>query len=238
MRICFGDKFNYSSLQYLSIKGIFISIMKQVKTQNIEKIKISNECYFVKPFEIVSAYSSFADTWKVANNVCRNISEVNDVCLMHSLSEYSNFGFISYSKWYSRSAYKNSLENNTILKYHHEINGSGSKSNSENLYKLVCNSVSNNIAKLKLPFQVYIFELDSDCDDSVINYWNNLIIENNNNNVKQRMLLKSFYKNSKYRFIGLVYYDSADKSLLNSVLFEAKDGFNVYSSFYQIIKKI
>lgn len=212
--------------------------MKSVNTINTKDInKINSEYYFVKPFEIVSSYSSFAGTWKVANKVCKDIKEVSDLLLFQCFSDYAKYGYITFSKWDSKESFINSIQNNLVLKYQYELNGNGLKSATNNLYKLVSENYCKRCFNRDSIVEVILFENGYDNDNEILKYWdekcNTIALHN-----RSVLFFKSVNRKSKYRYLGLINSDIDDENELKSVKFEAKTGFNVYSSFFKLIKKL
>lgn len=208
------------------------------KADNILKNKSNGEYYFIKPFEIVSSYTSFIDTWKIANKVCKEIEDVSDTSLLQSYSDTSKFGFISYSKWESKESFIKSNKENTVLGYHNTLNGSAAKSATQYLYKLKSGE-KYSVSKKDRMSKVFMLEADTDKDDAVIEYWDS-ICSKENDNIQAASLYKSIYKDAKFRFIGILQYDENNlksERSLNNLLFEAKRGFKAYSIFFKTAKK-
>jgi len=207
--------------------------MTSVKNKNIAKPGNVEKCYFIKPFEILSSYSSFINTWKVANKIYKNTAEVSDAKLMQSLSESSIFGFISYSKWLSKKAFIKSNISNPVLKYHNVLNGNGSNSTSQYLYKLipVCPGIKNNIeGNLS---EVIIINSAPETDIAVKNYFMDLC-EKSTENILSVALFKAIFKKSKYRFICIINRKDSSKPFVKRI---KNIEFKIYSSFFKTVKK-
>jgi hypothetical protein len=210
--------------------------MKTVK--NIKKINSIENYYFIKPFEIEPSFTSFIDTWIVANKVCRQIEEVSDTKLLQSLSEKIKLGYISFSKWKSKEAFIKSNLENTVLKYHNEINGNGIKSAAHYLYKLIREGSNNLNKNNKSIAKVTLFETGLTDEAEVLKKWNTL--EGNENDILSSYLFKAIYKNSKYRYIGLVYLNGNPKITVNghNVNFDGNNGIKNYTMHFKIVKNI
>ena len=209
------------------------------KGDNILKYKSNGEYYFIKPFEIVSSYTSFIDTWKIANKVCKEIDDVSDTTLFQSYSDNTKIGFISYSKWESKESFIKSNKENTVLGYHNTLNGSDAKSAAQYLYKLKSGE-KYSVSKRKIKTaKVFVFDTDMTKDDSIMEYWDSVRSEENGC-IQSSYLYKSIYKDAKFRFIGILQYEdinSKPESTLKNILFEAKKGLKVYSLFFKNIMK-
>ncbi len=116
-----------------------------------------------------------------------------------------------------------------------KLNGNGTKSASANLYKLLSKNIFNNNCNAESVFQVNIFEVDSS-DEYVTDFWNNKCSKSGDD-VHSMLLYKSIYKNSKYRYIGFVYYNNVKDIIRNSVSLESQEGLKMFTSFFKIIKK-
>jgi hypothetical protein len=210
--------------------------MKEYKYINVGKPENPGNYYFIKPFEILSSYNSFVDTWNVANKVIGQIDEVTEAGLMQSCSEKSKFGYISYSNWKSKDAFIKSNMKNTVLKHHNEPNGNGSKSAVHSLYKLMSQENHNGNRKENLDLEIIIIETVLLNDIDVREYWNNLCVIKKTK-LTSSYLFKSVYKNSKFRYIGFLYYaNNKVNSTVNNIVHH-KNGCKIYSSFYKKVKK-
>jgi hypothetical protein len=210
--------------------------MKYYKYINVGKPENPGNYYFIKPFEILSSYNSFIDTWNVANKVIKEIDDVTEAGLMQSDSVKSRFGYISYSNWKSKEAFIKSNLKNTVLKYHNEQNGNGSKSAVHSLYKLISQMNHGEIKKTNLALEIIIIETNLSNDNEVMDFWNKLCV-GKKAKLTSSYLFKSVYKKSKFRYIGFLYYINNDvKSIANNILHN-KYGCKIYSSFYKKVKK-
>lgn len=212
------------------------------KDDNITKNKSNGEYYFIKPFEIVSSYTSFIDTWKIANKVCKEIEDVSDTTLLQSYSDETKFGFISYSNWKSKNSFIKSNTENTVLGYHNTLNGSDAKSAAQYLYKLKSGE-KYSVSKWKSKTaKVFMFDTDMTKDDSIMEFWNSARSKENGC-IQSSYLYRSIYKDAKFRYIGFIYLrrGSANEINLLSEKNESNNnntGFILNTSFYNVIKRI
>lgn len=209
------------------------------KTDNILKIKSDGKYYFIKTFEIVSTYTSFIDTWKIANKICSEIDDVTDTTLFQAHSDKTKFGFVSYSCWKSKEAFIKSNLENTVLGYHNTLNGSEARSATQYLYKLKSTEKYSGAKKKYYNAKIFMIETEMQKDDYIIEYWKTVCTKENIN-IQSSFLYKSIYKDAKVRFIGVLKYkdnNSNYESTLKNLLFEAKKGIKVYSLFFKTVMR-
>jgi hypothetical protein len=209
--------------------------MKNNKSKYIDNTKNSDYYYFLKPFEISSAYNSFIGTWKRVNRVYKEIDDVEDAALMQSNSEKSKFGFISCSSWKTKEAFVKSTLQYTVLNYHSLLSGDGAKSAVHSLYKII--SQENNAkSKKDNTVEIILFETELSSNKEVQELWDK-ICSGKTGNIVSSYLYKSVFKKSKYRYLGFLYYKDnnvypSDKS--HTVL---KKGYNIHSALYKKVLK-
>ena len=209
------------------------------KEDNILKYKSNGEYYFIKPFEIVSSYTSFIDTWKIANKVCKEIEDVSETTLLQSYSDETKFGFISYSNWKSKNSFIKSNTENTVLGYHNTLNGSDAKYAAQYLYKLKSGEKYSVSKRKSKTVKVFMFDTDMTKYDSIMEFWDS-VRSKENGCIQSSYLYKSIYKDAKFRFVGILHYkdnNSKSENTLKNLFFEAKNGFKAYSIFFKTVKK-
>ncbi len=219
--------------------------MRKDFNENINNIKNSGNYFFIKPFEVVSSYHSFIETWKIANKVYKKIDDVSDACLMQSYFDNAKFGYISYSTWKTKEAFIKSNLTNTVLKYHNAINGDGSKSVTQSLYKLISEEIYNKKNKKKKTLEIVIFENEFSKVDNAPLYWK-LYFDNlkEKSGINSISLFQAIYKKTKFKYIGII--DRGDCKPIHNILLKPykingegkKIGYKIYSSIYKIVKNI
>jgi hypothetical protein len=213
--------------------------MKYFKYINIGKPENPGNYYFIKPFEIVSTYTAFIDTWKIANKVCKEIDDVSDTSLLQSYSDLAKFGYVSYSKWNSKESFIKVNNENPVLGYHNTLNGSDARSATQYLYKLKSGEKYSVSKKKNRTAKVFMLDTEMTKDDIIMEYWDS-VLSQKNGKIQSSSLYKSIYKDAKFRFIGILQYEdnnSKAESNLKKLLFEAKKGLKVYSFFFKTVMK-
>ena len=200
--------------------------------------------YFIKPFEIVSSYYSFMDTWEIANKAYKDNDEVADARLMQSFFDNAKYGYISYSNWKTKEAFLQSNLTNTVLKYHNALNGDHSNSAKHNLYNLLSEEIFIKRTRTKKTLEVVIVETDLSRDDKILEYWK-IFCEGikKNYEIISASFYKAIYKKSKFRYIGIINVSVSEenknciKDSKRNNREEKKKGFKVYTSLYRTVKK-
>ncbi|MFZ4589986.1 MAG: hypothetical protein ACOYN6_03250 [Ignavibacteria bacterium] len=208
------------------------------------KIKSNKEYYFIKPFEIVSSYLAFIDTWKIVNKISSNIDEVSDVKLMQSNFNDFKFGFISFSNWETKESYIRSNLMNTVFSYHNLESGNNSKSVTQYLYKLISEENYNLGINNPEAVEILVFENLTSKELDISGFWDELIETYlQKHKIQSAALYKAVYKKSKFSYIGFIYPVIAAKPNLQERscdIFSDKEypGFKIHSSTFNTILKL
>lgn len=200
--------------------------------------------YFIKPFEVVSSYNDFINTWKIANSCNVDCDEVSNIQLLQSYSGDFHYGFVSFSKWKSKESFIKSNRENSVLRYHNFVGDSVNSFYTNNLYKLNSEINLSDTSLSKAEIQILYFESLSTNDDDVKNFWGLICNEiKYKKNVHSAQLFKSVYKIAKFRYIGFIHQQNSSSNelgLLHEKLLTDKvnSGFIINTSLYSTIKRI
>lgn len=225
------DKWLFVSLIKLFYISIFKRNMNRSFKQNLTCPDNSERCYFIKPFEIISSYNSFINTWDIVNKAYKKTSNVSDAKLMQALSESSVFGFISYSNWISKKAFIKANTINPVLKYHNVINGNGSNSVSRYLYKLIPLFSDISCKFNSKQSEVFFIESSPEKDNEFKKYFIDLF-EKKAGDISSLAFFKAIYRKSKFRFIFIIDHKDNTKPFIKN----NSGDFRIYSSFFKTVK--
>jgi hypothetical protein len=200
---------------------------------------------FIKPFEVVSSYGAFVETWEVANKKLKEIEEVNSVSLMQSLYEEARFGYISYSYWKNKESFIKSVKQHPVLKYHNMFYGGSTNSAPLTLYREISTEIFKYKNKKENITEIMLMETELEYDEKIMEYWH-IFFESalNSEGLLSSSLYKSVYKKNKFRYIGFLNLEDIDsfrRKFENPFRLKIEGenkGFKIYSSVYNVAKKI
>jgi heme-degrading monooxygenase HmoA len=174
---------------------------------------------FVKPFEVDSSGSSFAEVWRNIKKILLGSAGIHSAELVRSLDSTAKFGFASLSVWDSKQAFSNAVKGSTILKYHVSGNGSEARSEASFLYKIM-ESRNVNFGEKEKEFVLLNFISTNRDDDILIkNYWEAITeIFGNKDFLVRSHLCKSASRNSGFTNVIIIKFLSKGlKDLLKQI---------------------
>ncbi len=215
--------------------------MSKINLRSNAKEK-SGEYYFIRSFEIMPSYLPFISTWTIAHNSIKSFPDVSQAVLLKSMKQNSELGYISFSKWASKEAFKKLNLDNPVLKNHNLTDLKGRASVNSNLYRLV--SETGSWGKIRLNEMIYfaMFDNKNSIAKDLKSNWDEIcsMLEGK---LKYACLFKSVFKNSRFGYVGLMLPKKNGNNVYENIRISDYYGKNtgkyqMYSTLYKVVKKI
>ena len=158
------------------------------------------------------------------------------------MKQNSELGYISFSKWASKEAFKKLNLDNPVLKNHNLTDLKGRASVNSNLYRLV--SETGSWGKIRLNEMIYfaMFDNKNSIAKDLKSNWDEIcsMLEGK---LKYACLFKSVFKNSRFGYVGLMLPKKNGNNVYENIRISDYYGKNtgkyqMYSTLYKVVKKI